>query len=100
MDKVYNLVQNIRHLPEIHLGKKSLHLLQAFLHGYIEYHNEITGESNYFFLPEFQKYVEQRFNINTTHSWASLITFYSSSDEDAFNNFYKILDEFFSENAN
>lgn len=99
MDKLYNLVQKIGHRPEIHLGKKSLYLLQSFLHGYIEYHNEITGESNYFFLPEFQEYVQKRLNFNTTHSWASIITFYSGSDEDAFEYFYKLIDEFFSENA-
>ncbi|MFD2329462.1 hypothetical protein ACFSR7_09435 [Cohnella sp. GCM10020058] len=95
MDKLYNLLQKIGHLPEIYLGTKSLHLLQAFLNGYIEYHYEMTGESSSFFLPEFQKYIEKNFNVTTTHSWASIIILNSSSEEEAFENFYKLLIEFF-----
>ncbi|MFB9275597.1 hypothetical protein [Cohnella cellulosilytica] len=99
MDKVYNQIQQIRQNPIIHLGKRSLHLLKAYLDGYIEYHNEISDKPDYFFLPKFQEFVQERYNISTTHNWVSLISFYSSSEENAFDNFYKLLDEFFSENA-
>lgn len=97
LDKLYHLVQKIKKKPEVFLGKKSLHLLRAYLDGYIDYHNEKNNEFNRFFLPKFQDYVEQRYNISKSHSWVSLITFYSNSEEEAFDNFYLILDEFFSE---
>ncbi|MCD1258185.1 hypothetical protein B5M42_004945 [Paenibacillus athensensis] len=98
MDILYKKIQQMKQRPAMYMGRKSLHLLQAYLNGYIAYHNEVHDEPNYFFLPELQEYVQQRYNLHTTHSWASLITFFSGSDEDAVDIFYKLLDEFFSEN--
>lgn len=97
LDKLYNQLQQIRQNPIIHLGQKSLQLLKAYIDGYVQYHVEISDESKCFFLPKFQEYVQQHYNISKTHSWVPLITFYSSSDANAFDNFYELLDEFFSE---
>jgi len=98
MDILYKKIQQMKQRPGMYIGKKSLHLLQAYLNGYIAYHNEVNDKPNYFFLPEFQEYVQQRYNIHTTHSWASLITFFSCNDNDAFDKFYELLDDFFARN--
>ncbi|MEK8130471.1 hypothetical protein WMW72_21415 [Paenibacillus filicis] len=99
MDILYKKIQEVKQRPGMYIGKKSLHLLQAYLNGYIAYHNEVNKEPNYFFLSEFQGYIQRRYNINTTHSWAELITFFSSNDNDAFDRFYELLDDFFAENT-
>ncbi|OMF02653.1 hypothetical protein BK127_37060 [Paenibacillus sp. FSL H7-0331] len=81
----------------MYLGRPSVFLLQAYMNGYVDYYNEVNEEQNYFFLPQFQEYIQKRFKIESTHSWAQIISFYSSSDEEAFNAFYRLLDEFIEE---
>lgn len=98
MDILYKKIQQIKQKPGMYIGKPSLHLLQAYLNDYVAYHNE-TNDPNYFFMPEFQEYIQRRFNITTTHSWANIITFYSNNDDDAFNRFYQLLEEFFVDKA-
>ncbi|MNG06647.1 hypothetical protein D3C84_899030 [compost metagenome] len=98
MDILYNKLQQIKQKPALYLGKKSLPLLQAYLNGYVAHHNDTSGEENYFFLPELRDYISDHYNINTTHSWSDLITFFSTNDNDAFDKFYELLDDFFAEN--
>jgi hypothetical protein len=100
MDILYNKIQQMKKRPGMYIGKPSLSLLQAYLNGYVAYHNEVNVEQNYFFLPQFQEYIQKRFKIESTHSWAEIITFYSSSDDAAFDSFYQLLDDFVSENQN
>ncbi|WP_139996541.1 hypothetical protein [Paenibacillus paridis] len=94
MDILYKKIQQMRQRPGMYIGKKSLLLLHAYLNGYIAYHNEINKEPNCFFLAEFQEYIQRRFNLYTTHSWADIIISFSLNDEEAFDRFYQLLDDF------
>jgi hypothetical protein len=99
MDILRNKIQTIKQRPGLYLGKKSLHLLQAYLNGYLDYYNE-TNEPNYFFLPEFREYIQQRYNINTPSlNWTDIIILHAESEADAFDKFFQLLDEFFADNA-
>lgn len=90
MDKTYKLLQEIRKRPEIYIGKASLERLYAFLNGYK--HHELPSPPDC--LDGFQNYVEGIYDIHTDHNWASIIQFFSSTEEEAFNEFYKLFDNY------
>ena len=95
--EIYNLLMDIRKRPGVYLGQKSLTLLHSFLGGYIvrlaeEGYTDVD-------LNDFQNYIANRFNIQSAHSWAHIIRFYSGSEAEAFDRFYELLDEYLSENS-
>lgn len=94
--EIYDLLMDIKKRPGVYLGQKSLTLLDAFLGGYIfRLREEGNPDAE---LRDFQNYIANRFNIRSTHSWAHIIRFYSSSEADAFDRFYELLNDFLSEN--
>jgi|LSQX01.2.fsa_nt_gb hypothetical protein len=90
MDKVYELLQEIKKCPGLYLGKSSLECLYAFLSGY-KYH---AGNNQSDCLDGFQEYVEKAYHLKTGHNWASIIQFYSQTDKEAYYSFYKDFDNF------
>ena len=95
--EIYDLLMDIRKRPGVYLGQKSLTLLHSFLGGYIirlaeEGYTDVD-------LSDFQNYIANRFNIQSAHSWAHIIRFYSASETEAFDRFYELLDEYLSENS-
>ncbi len=95
--KIYDLLMDIRKRPGVYLGQKSLTLLHSFLGGYIVR----LAEEGYtdVYLRGFQNYISNRFNIQSAHSWAHIIRFYSASEAEAFDRFYELLDEYLSKNG-
>lgn len=90
MDKTYELLNDIRKRPEMYLGRKSLELLFTYLLGF----NHRKGNDEADCLTGFQEYVETLYGLNVDHNWAILIRFFSSSDEEAFYEFYRLFDTF------
>lgn len=103
MKKILNLLQILKIKYGMFIGKKSLERLVAYIGGYehclIERGENISG-LRMGFLPGFQEYIENRYNIHTDHHWSNIIQFFCNSDEEAFDTFYKLLDEFLAENYN
>ena len=97
MEKIHEILQEIKARPKIYLGTISLELLDAFIGGCICYHHKLTG-SYLEFLPGFDKFIHDRFDIQSTQGWATIIRFFSESDEAAFYKFYDLLEEFLSLN--
>lgn len=90
MDKTYLLLQEIKKCPPLYLGRSSLELLHAFLNGY-KHHEEVYQSDC---LEGFNEYIQKRYRLRTDHNWASVIRFFSSSDEEAFETFYQDLDAY------
>ena len=90
------LLKDIKQQPALYLGKKSLDRLAAFLAGYsycmYKYQN-ISCQT----LPGFQEYISDYFKIKTAHNWSSIIISNFKSDEEAFDNFYILLEQFYGE---
>lgn len=97
MDNVIKVLEELRSRYNVIIGKKSLERLVSFVWGYIHcmYDNGIKLNG---FLPGFQQYIEDRYNIHTDHNWSSIIQFFSNSDAEAFDLFYQLLDDFLAEN--
>ena len=100
MESLFKLLYKIKEKPVLHLGnRRNLALLRAYINGYLTRQWEI--DENFrgtFSLNGFQEFVQKRYGIHAfSHSWDMIIDFYSVSDEEAFNTFYQLLDEFLGE---
>jgi len=98
MDIVIEKLNEIRQRPGMYLGKKSLILLAAYINGYVCRECELNNNFESRF-SDFNEYVKRRFNIESGQDWLKIILFNSSTEEDAVDLFYKLLDEFFIEKA-
>jgi len=118
MDNIYCMLKKIRGMPGLFLGKKSLESLVHFWNGYtfgsmievweqsnnrnfFENYEEamcaIKCEDSKLDAFEFNKYVHNCYNQDFgTKSVATVIIENSKSDEDAFDTFFELLDEFMS----
>ena len=93
MDRLYDILLDIKNRPELYIGKPSLERLYAFIGGYI--YCETLNNSNYVnCLDGFNEYIAVVYNIKTSHNWSRIIDFYSTTDDEAFKKFYKHLDDF------
>ena len=93
MDDVLKLLYKIKKVPGMYLGKKSLMYLYFYIQGYCMRKGEETNE-HHAILPGFNKFIHERYGINSTHSWADIITFFEGTDEEAFDEFYVLLEKF------
>lgn len=94
MDKLYDLLQKIRVRPGLYIGRPSLTLLHGFIIGYI-YRDCLDNANSGNCLDGFREFVAARYEMNTDHGWADFIQFFNINDEqEAFNEFYRLLDEF------
>jgi len=94
MDILSNKLDCIKKQPGLYIGKKSLILLKAYIDGYIERQNELSNNYDLGFYPGFQEYIQTRFNIKSSHNWADIINFFSTTEEEAFDRFYVLLEGF------
>ena len=91
---VKQLLKKIRRQPALYIGKKSLDRLSDFLSGYVYCMYEQQGLSVQP-LPGFQEYISKEFAIQSAHNWSDIISFFSSSEEEAFDNFYIFINRFY-----
>jgi hypothetical protein len=96
MSNFYDFLQNIRKRPAMYLGQRSITRLHIFLCGYRFARSELgisqTEQEREF--GEFQSWLEQKFNVETTQSWANIILSRTKNESQALDNFFELLDEF------
>lgn len=100
MHNLYDLLKKIKKAPSMYLGQHSIICLQAFLSGYSIAKYELGGqptEEDQNFM-EFPEWIRQKFNVNTSQSWANIILFYSEDERQALDRFFDLLDEFLNGN--
>jgi len=97
----YELIAKIKKRPALYLGNKSISHLQVFLDGYTFARRElkvpISNEEADF--EDFQEWIEGKFNLPDTQSWAKIILFYSADERDALERFFELFDEFVKRNS-
>jgi hypothetical protein len=94
LNKLHELLQKIKARPELYLGKKSLERLHPFLSGYVVCLSDRFGESCPVLFSDFQEYVQKKYQITSSHSCEKIIDFYSRSDEEAFDKYFDLMNEF------
>ena len=96
MTKFYELLDRIQKKPGIYIGSRSISNLFMFLCGYQHARDlletPVTKQEEKF--TEFQPWLQKRFAINTSASWAKIILLYSTDESHAFDTFFDILEEF------
>ncbi|MCC3421324.1 MULTISPECIES: hypothetical protein [unclassified Microcoleus] len=45
-------------------------------------------------LDGFQEWIQKKFNIDSSQSWANIILFFSQDEKDALNSFFELFEEF------
>lgn len=96
MEQMIKILEDIRKNPCIYLGQKSVVLLYAFISGYAVCQSRTTGIYPSDF-SRFEIFVKAKYHLDqleTTHNWACVVRFFSTSDAEAFDTFYNLLDEY------
>jgi hypothetical protein len=97
MSGVYELLRKIKARPGMYIGAASVSNLFMFLAGYKTARLELgiePAQEEMEFYREFQPWLQKRFQLQTVNSWANIIRLYAPDEKEAFNYFFKLLDEF------
>jgi hypothetical protein len=97
MAGLFEILGKIKERPGMYLGKPSVENLFLFLVGYKTARRELSiapTEEELKFYGEFQPWLQERLQIRTNNSWATLIQFCSVNDQEAFDRFFELLTEF------
>ena len=96
MHDLYDLLYAIKEKPAMYLGTPSVSSLFMFLIGYNFARREqgipITAQEQTFL--EFQPWLQQRFSLSTSASWARIILLYAADEAQGFSLFFDLLTEF------
>lgn len=76
MDSITDLLDQIEQRPAMYIGERSIMCLKAFIDGWMFGSGSNSDDSE--FMLGFQRWVEKRFAVTSTQSWAQIIAFYSS----------------------
>ena len=96
MNNLYNLLLKIRKDPQHFLERPTLKYLHAFMSGYVVCKNYIDSEAHYDFYPGFHNYVQDKYHISLTLRDMDIIEFHCNSEEEAFERYFILLDEYIS----
>lgn len=96
MSGLYNLLNKIHQKPGIYIGSPSVISLHMFLCGYAFSRQEqglaLTDEELEFEL--FQGWIQQRFKISASVSWAKIILMHSVDERAGFDLFFELWTDF------
>ena len=96
MISFYQRLQKIKEKPGLYLGYPSVSDLFIFLGGYRRACQDmgltLSDEEREFH--EFQPWLQKRFRLSTSASWAKIILLYSSDETHAFEMFFELLEDF------
>jgi len=97
MNSLFPLLKKIQTKPGLYIGKASITELRMFIVGYRFARSEVklpTTETESDFYKNFQPWLQMRLNVRTSNSWDKIILFSVINDQQAFEYFFQLLDEF------
>lgn len=86
MKSIVEMILLIKERPAMYISRKYISCLQAFITGWTLSNSE--NISDLYILDKFQDYVSKKYDVVTSHSWASILLFYSADEGDALNLFF------------
>lgn len=75
----------------MYLSKRCPLLLDSFLEGWYLGKGTVADFSD---LRDFEKWLAEKYHVRSSHSWAEILLFFSEDGVEAFEKFYKLLDEY------
>ena len=97
MSGLHEVLQKIQDKPGMYIGKPSVSDLFMFVVGYEFARGELGIESTGWeddFHENFQTWLQIRYQVRTSNSWAKIIMLYCHDEKAGFEKFFKLLDEF------
>ena len=94
---LFEILAKIKARPGLYIGRPSVSDLFMFLVGYKtarrELGIELTAEEMRFYR-EFHQFIEKKYNLHTSNAWAKIIMLYSLDENQGFERFFQLLEEF------
>ena len=97
MSGLYNVLQKVKTKPGMYIGRPSVSDLFMFIVGYEFARGELDIEPTEWeddFHENFQPWLQKKYHVSTSNSWAKIIMLYCGNEQEGFNAFYRLLDEF------
>lgn len=94
MKSIHDILELLRRQNCAILERKSAEVLSAFLSGFTFARREAGCAGDETFLDSFNAWIHKRFNIESDQGWAKIISFYSPTDCDEIDLFWKLYDQF------
>jgi hypothetical protein len=97
MGGLYEVLQKIKAKPGMYIGRASVSDLFHFLVGYEFARGELDIEPTEWeddFHENFQPWVQRKYHVSTSNSWAKIIMLFCHDEKAGFEQFFKLLDEF------
>jgi hypothetical protein len=94
---IYEIIEKIRVRPGMYIGRSSVSVLFDFLVGYKTARRELgikLTDKEADFCEHFHEFVEKRYNLHTSNSWAKIIMLYCHDEKAGLEIFFKLFDEF------
>ncbi|MEC4818115.1 MAG: hypothetical protein SAK29_33315 [Scytonema sp. PMC 1069.18] len=96
----YKLLEWIKKRPGMYLGSASITRLDMLLRGYSLAKREVglpptEQEQNF---DGFQSWVQERYGVKSNQSWAKIILFYSTDEQEALERFFELFEEYLNQN--
>jgi hypothetical protein len=98
MGSILDMIDKIRERPGILLGSPSASTLYNFLSGFA-YARKENCPGDYEFLNDLNRWIRERYQVTSSQGWPKIIEFYSFSEADQMNLFWKLFDEFLAQRA-
>ncbi|MHB9110603.1 MAG: hypothetical protein ACYDCO_26415 [Armatimonadota bacterium] len=94
--RLIELLGRIRRCPSMHLCAHSLIRLHAYVDGYFSAWCDNVGAEEGWpsMLRDFDQWIAERFREGIEMGWWKIILFYSQTDYEALDEFWKLWDEF------
>ena len=90
------LVILIKERPALYIGSNSISCLKSFIDGWYFRNPNENVEIEIF--DNFNKWIQERYEMDNKRNWDRIILFYSSDESNALTNFFKLFEEFLLEN--
>lgn len=103
MSRLLETLRKIQRTPGMYIGRASVSDLFLFLVGYKTAFRELKIESTeeeIDFYREFQPWLQQKYHVSTSNSWAKIIMLYCVNEKEGFESFFQLLDEFLARKNN
>ncbi len=97
MSKLFEILEKIKFRPGMYIGKPSVSDLFHFLVGFKTALRELeikSSEEEMDFHREFQPWVQKKYHVSTSNSWAKIIMLHCGSEKEGLDTFYELLEEF------
>jgi hypothetical protein len=94
---LFEILTKIKARPGLYIGRPSVSDLFMFLVGYKTAKRELgikPTEEEVRFYQDFPQFVENKYHLHTSNSWAKIIMLYCPDEKKGFELFFQLLEEF------